>query len=613
MIQILKNTHNKISAFIKTTLANLLFVYKTRPRKALAYLLLWLLAFVFVIILSQGFRMDPQSQSTDNSTSIIQELIYSGSDNYFINQLKTGINASGVVYDNFISYTPDPTGRSTCVVGSSWCSFSMHPSANIFFPSTNTQIKTTQELTNLLLKIVVPLGFILISMQALNLIVNGENASLKNLLLKSFGILILMLLTPYILSLSILLCNQLTVLILDDNSLTGFLTAFIDGLESNTSGNAFQDLIMTFLELGNNGSINPLSYLYALPVIVSLGLVMLLLLFISFQFILRFLNLFFLATVYPAALIFGLHPATSGIVKNFWKQWTTFLIQQPVFVLGFVIMHKVLVNMFNEGVTLEALIIFIAMLVFLGSINILAARLWGDVYSAVSQNITSALAASELKSTLIDKPLSYAGKLSTWGNNLNNTPQNIFKSDFGNRDADNQKSNKTSKLFSDMDSGSLLTKELRGSGYSVIEKDRGKLQVSGDFFTDTKDKGNSGIAYTTAEDAIKDGVSPTSIERVRLNNVQIQDASNKKMLMRYNENIRNVAAANAGKAGDIGLSYKSNDSKVIKSMDIGRSHNLQNNIQGIGVRNDAISGDKSISGDNIIKLHLYRQVINNKK
>lgn len=164
-----------------------------------------------------------------------------------------------------------------------------------------------------------------------------------------------------------------------------------------------------------------------------------------------------------------------------------------------------------------------------------------------------------------------------------------------------------------MDSGSLLTKELRGSGYSVIEKDRGKLQVSGDFFTDTKDKGNSGIAYTTAEDAIKDGVSPTSIERVRLNNVQIQDASNKKMLMRYNENIRNVAAANAGKAGDIGLSYKSNDSKVIKSMDIGRSHNLQNNIQGIGVRNDAISGDKSISGDNIIKLHLYRQVINNKK
>ncbi len=613
MIQILKNTHNKISAFIKTTLANLLFVYKTRPRKALAYLLLWLLAFVFVIILSKGFSIDPQSQSTDNSTSIIQELIYSGSDNYFINQLKTGINASGVVYDNFISYTPDPTGRATCVVGSSWCSFSMHPSANIFFPSTNTQIKTTQDLTNLLINIVVPLGFILISMQALNLIVNGENASLKHLLIKSFGLLILMLLTPYILSLSILLCNQLTVLILDNNSLTGFLTAFIDGLESNTSGNAFQDLIMTFLELGNNGSINPLSYLYALPVIVSLGLVMLLLLFISFKFILRFLNLFFLATVYPAALIFGLHPATSGIVKNFWKQWTTFLIQQPVFVLGFVIMHKVLVNMFNEGVTLEALIIFIAMLVFLGSINILAARLWGDVYSAVSQNITSALAASELKSTLIDKPLSYAGKLSTWGNNLNNTPQNIFKSDFGNRDADNQKSNKTSKLFSDMDSGSLLTNELRGSGYSVIEKDRGKLQVSGDFFTDTKDKGNSGIAYTTAEDAIKDGVSPTSIERVRLNNVQIQDASNKKMLMRYNENIRNVAAANAGKAGDIGLSYKSNDSKVIKSMDIGRSHNLQNNIQGIGVRNDAISGDKSISGDNIIKLHLYRQVINNKK
>ena len=275
MIQILKNTHNKISAFIKTTLANLLFVYKTRPRKALAYLLLWLLAFVFVIILSKGFSIDPQSQSTDNSTSIIQELIYSGSDNYFINQLKTGINASGVVYDNFISYTPDPTGRATCVVGSSWCSFSMHPSANIFFPSTNTQIKTTQDLTNLLINIVVPLGFILISMQALNLIVNGENASLKHLLIKSFGLLILMLLTPYILSLSILLCNQLTVLILDNNSLTGFLTAFICILESNPSGKAFPDLIVTFLELGHNGRIKPLSYLDALSVIVSLGLGML--------------------------------------------------------------------------------------------------------------------------------------------------------------------------------------------------------------------------------------------------------------------------------------------------------------------------------------------------
>lgn len=577
----------------------------------------WIIVFIALILLINLYIRELNGQqilnygdpiiNTDISTS------YTGSDNFFINQIKVGISATAVVYDNFISYTPDPTGRSVCKPGSAECEFHLIPSSDIAFPSTNTRIKTSQDLTNLLLSVVVPIGFILISMQALNLITNGDNSSIKQLLTRSLSVLILMALTPYILSLSILLFNQLTNLILNGNSLTGFLTAFLDGLETNATANPFQNLIMSFLELGNNGSINPLSYLYALPVIVSLALVMLLLLFISFQFILRFLNLFFLATVYPVALIFGLHPATSSIVKSYWKQWVTFLIQQPVFVLGFVIMHKVLANMFLEGITLEAIIIFIAMLVFLGSINILAARVWGDVYSAVSQNITSAIAANELKSTLIDKPISYASQLTNWGSNLNETPQKYFSSDVKNPAKQDTIADKKNQILKDQDSSSLLAKELRGSGYDVTEQDKGKLNVSGDFYTDKASTGNSSVFYTTKTDAVKDGVKPTNIEQIKLQNATIQDASNKKMLMKYNNNIRNVAAANSGHAGNIGLSYKSTDQKVIKSMNLGRSHNLKNNIQGIGVRNDHINGDKSISGDNIVKLHMYRSVVNNSK
>lgn len=615
MIKLVKIYLRKFKRLLLTTVVNIRGLYKDNPKRTLTMLALWVLSLLLLVTLSIIFTNSRVSNevtpSTDNSYQNI--ITNTGSDNFFINQIKIGINSTAVVYDNFISYTPDPTGRSSCSAGSAYCTFNATPSGNIIFPSTNTQIKSTQSLTNLLATVVVPVGFILISMQALNLMVNGDSSTLKQLLLRSFGMLILTMLTPYILSISILLCNQLTVLILGNTSLTGFLTAFIDGFESSSSSNPFQSLIISFLELGNSGGINPLSYLYALPVVISLGLVMLLLLFISFQFILRFLNLFFLATIYPATLIFGLHPATSGIVKNYWKQWTTFLIQQPVFVLGFVIMHKVLANMFNDGVSLEAIIIFIAMLVFLGSINILAARLWGDVYSAVSQNVSSAIAASELKSTFIDKPISYAGKLSTLGNNLNSTPKNYFNTDFGKPTQADGGLEKTGRLGSERPSGSLLAKELKGSGYNVLEKDKGKLQVSGDFFTDKQDKSNTGVAYTTAEDALKDGVKANNLEKVNLKNVVIQDASNKKMLMRYNDNIRNVAAANSGKAGDVGLSYKSNDDKVVKSMNIGRSHNLRNNIQGIGVRNDAITGDRSIPADNIIKFHLYRSVINNKK
>lgn len=51
---------------------------------------------------------------------------------------------------------------------------------------------------------------------------------------------------------------------------------------------------------------------------------------------------------------------------------------------------------------------FIGILIFLCSVNLLAAKLWGDVYLNITQNITAAEGAETLRTVALDKPLESA-------------------------------------------------------------------------------------------------------------------------------------------------------------------------------------------------------------
>lgn len=421
-----------------------------------------------------------------------------------------------------------------------------------------------------------------------------------------------MILTPYILSISLIAVNQLSAYFLGGSTVTEFVNQFVTSLENTQSTNIFQELFNLIIDQVNGGY-NPISYLAVLPTLIALGLIMLLLLYISFQFILRFLNIYFLASIYPFTAIFTLHPKTSSISVNFWRQWTTFLIQQPVFIFGFVIVKQLLDNMFIHGASMEGVVLFLGMLLFLCTINLMAARLWGDAYTALAQNITAGLAAGVVKSAIIDKPLQYGSNLANMSSqqSISGIEKKFLNTDYTSPQTvqPNKPAVKTKNQIED--NRSELNKELSGSGYQVNEQTGGRLDVSGSFVSVPQEDKGMVTLYTNSKDAIADGNDPDNLKPMDLQNLMVQDTSNRKTMNIYNKDIRTFAADNNGHAKEVGLGYRSNDSRVLSNMELGRQVNLQKGIQAVAVKNDISGGDKSITGDNLLKIHTYSEVIKN--
>ncbi len=626
----MKNIFKKLdlknySDSFKTAKSNFLLLKQQKKRVALTILLVWvllvsLIAYLSIANISNIWQaknsVQQESDFTDNVNLNIPEdpiLENSGSENFFLKQMQDSLQSTSGVFDNFIAYTPDPTGRSNCYKGESLvCELSFIPQSMINFPATEINMPSTQKIINTLLSLVVPFAFILISIQGFNFLVGENTAELKSFLFRVIGGIVMLILTPYILSISIMLINQLSNFLLGNGNLTEFIVKFIDSLENESPDNSFFDLFKSFLELGNIGGINPLSYLAAIPVIIAMGLVGLLLYYICFQFILRFLNLYFLSAVYPFTIVFSFHPKTTQIVTNYWKQWTTFMIQQPVFILGFIIIREVLVSIFDKGLSLEVMIIFIGLLIFLSTIHIFASRLWGDIYTAVANNVSAGIAANLVKTSFIDKPLEYAGRLASVRSEQNLA--GISKKYLNTDSAPNEEAKEASPAKNAEKSiyQSQLNKELRGGGLSVNELPNGKLSASGNFYSDSKNNSPIQKLYISPDDAVRDGVNAKNIQSQRLSNLVLQDTSNTKSIGSYNGGIKDYAGENSGHAKNISLNYKSPDSKVKENMAMARSYNYLKGVQAVGVKNDGVGGDKSILGDNIIKIHAYKDVIKNK-
>lgn len=597
---------------------NFLVLKAKKRRLAIIILSTWafLVITISIITILNIFNIwqDNPYQPIEQKEQVEQQNFFpnTGSENFYISQIKNSLQSTSTLFDNFIAFTPDPTGKSRCYKQEGLiCELNFLPQASLTFPATNVSMPSTQKIINTLLALVVPFGFILISIQGFNFLVAENTAELKSFLFRVIGGIVLLIITPYILSISIMLVNQLSSFLMGNSTLTEFISKFVESLESETPNNLFQELLKNFFELGNNGGINPLSYLYAIPVIIPLSLIFLLLLYISFQFILRFLNLYFLSAVYPFTIVFSFHPKTTQIVSNYWKQWTTFIIQQPVFVLGFVIIKEVLFSLFDNGLSLEVMIIFIGLLLFLGTISVFASRLWGDIYTAVANNVSAGIAANMVKTSFIDKPLEYAGRLASIKSEQSLAGISKKYLDTESTPAEESKSN-TNKSPENAPYKSQLAKELQGGGFSVNELPNGKISTSGNFYMDSKDNSAIQKLYISPQDALRDGVKPKNIGSQRISNLTLQDTSNTKKIGSYNGGIKDYAGENSGHAKNISLNYKSTDNKVKENMTMARSYNFIKGVQAIGVKNDVQNGDKSILGDNIIKIHTYKEVLKNK-
>jgi hypothetical protein len=108
------------------------------------------------------------------------------------------------------------------------------------------------------------------------------------------------------------------------------------------------------------------------------------LLFIIMQFILRFISLLFLSLIVPIIMPFVLSERTEGIVKTYFKIWFTFLIHQPAFALGYVMVMMLARSMLESGgANVGLLLLYTGSLFFLGTVNILAARIFADSWVAI--------------------------------------------------------------------------------------------------------------------------------------------------------------------------------------------------------------------------------------
>ncbi|MEI6887161.1 MAG: hypothetical protein WCK31_02890 [bacterium] len=290
------------------------------------------------------------------------------------------------LFENFISNTSDVTGKSQKT--DSGFIFNVIGYSDIEM-SSGAKLKSALYYANRLNLLVVPIMTLLIVIYVFNNLIDNENNkySLYSILTRIVSTVVLLIASPAILSLSIQASNLLTKFFLQDQTLFEFIKNFFDELVKPTQNlNSLQEMIQNFF----SSSLSPIAALQVLPVAIPLMLILLQLIFISFQFIIRYINMYFLTCIYPLAVVFNIHPKTANVNLNFWKTWITLLIHQPFFILGYVIIQDMLSSMLTTGVSLEQIIVFVGMLLFLSTINIIVAKIFGDVFTAITNNVIAA-------------------------------------------------------------------------------------------------------------------------------------------------------------------------------------------------------------------------------
>lgn len=122
--------------------------------------------------------------------------------------------------------------------------------------------------------------------------------------------------------------------------------------------------------------------------------------FILFQFIIRFVSLLFLSILYPLVIPFMLSAKTQGVVKAYLMAWVSFLIHQPAFILGFMIVFRIFTSLLsNQGATLGMLVLYAGALFFLGGVNVLITRIFGEPWTAIGTNVQAAVVAAGIGET----------------------------------------------------------------------------------------------------------------------------------------------------------------------------------------------------------------------
>jgi len=500
------------------------------------------------------------------------------------------------IFDSFIGETPDPTGKVEAVEGG----YRYNPVGNspLQFRSGDDIITVgfnASQLSNALLSVAGVVLTLLIVIRSINIITDesGQENQLKPFLSRTAYTVIMLILTPHILGLSIYLNNIVVRSFTSNSTLTGFLDIYLTDLKNQIIDSPTSDSWWSFANILNPSANLLEGIISTLPLNLALLLIIILFLYISFQFVIRFINLFFLSVIYPLVVIFYLSEKTSNIPANYWKIWIGFLIHQPAFILGFIIVQQILNDaLLTTGPQPQLLIFFLGMLLFLATINIVVSRIWAESFSAISTNIQAgigtkmALGAARWTAGRSSSMLQGLGRASTnsGGNSKGIASGKIGKSPKTEGSQQNGQNLKVKhkKLYNSTKSTIGQNYKEQGFTVSSVNENKGILGISGDFYKYSDPASRSNVYYTSEKDAQADGVQSSDLTKENIT-LRALDTSNRQARQAYNMDLSSEAAKNNIPQKQVRITQSPSEDRINNNLNLMKNKNKKSGIEGIAV------------------------------
>ncbi len=507
----------------------------------------------------------------------------------------------------FIFYTPDPFGETIKLKDAS-------------------EIPGITKYRDIFYQLAIPISAIAIAVIAITRVGSDNAQELKSFGLRFLTTIILFITVPFALSYSIQFNNLLVEKITTTQQFTGFLNKYLDRSEEEiVEGNPSEHYGIPSYDLSMNGGIFRSlgkfvvqTFLFILTFLFLLGGFV----YIGFQFVIRFATLLFLGVLYPVILPFALSDRTQNIVNTFFRTWFTFLIQQPAFVLGFAIANDIFTSILeSQGPTVGMLFFYTGFLFFLGGVNMLVGRIFGDTWGMVATNMQAAIATRSITSPikshvndfqrgLFGGSLSYVAgrymnrKLIKHKVPTNGTTENLPTNDpSGGSSSSNGSYTQYSKR--NVQQQTPFAKVLTGRGFQIESENskQGIVAVSGEAYKYDDNKSGLTSIYPTRLEALQDGVPEQGLETIQLDQDRFIDLSS---FNKRNPNPHNYNAMQESQKRGKGISYayvnaSSPAQKVKHFLEVSEKRNTALGIQGVIVERHGAK-----SSDPIIRMYSYK-------
>ena len=573
------------------------------------YILSTLICLTFLFNSPSVFAVTPTPTPVPQ-TQYSNEFTVDNQPSAVVDLLKNFIEGFDSFIGGFIFYTPDPLGDTIVLKDKS-------------------EIPGITKYRDMFYQIALPILAIVIAGIAVSKLGSDNMQDLKSFGVRFLMTIILFITVPPVLSYSIQANNLLVDKIATTQEFTTFLDDYLDktqeGIESGKPSEAYGipafDLSLSGGIFRSFGKFIVQIFLFILTFIfLLLGFA-----YLGFQFVIRFAALLFLGVIYPLVIPFMLSERTQGIPLTFFKTWFTFLIQQPAFVLGFAIATDIFDSILqSSGPSVGMLFFYTGFLFFLGGVNVLVGRIFGDTWTAFSTNMGAAVGSRAVMSPIQSKVDNFKRGLLGGNGSMSTIAGSKIRQKWENRGEGGSGSGSQMGSKPKAYSGEYKKpKDYRGTGlYNLPQTDKrprfskdlssrgmdvqmenykqGVVAVSGEAYKYQDGKSGLTSYYPTRSDAVRDGISENHLEKVTLDQDKFIDLST---FTKDHPNPHTFNAMNEAKQQGKEINYgfvneSSPAHKVEQFLDMSKGRNEAYGIKGVVVRRQGKD-----SSDHIIRLY----------